>query len=75
MSAEKLDSMENGGDFKEMAKLDGNNNNWWVIKSGENLLSNMTFRLTDVYGQTVTTTVIGSLSENGKYDTGTNFPY
>lgn len=65
----------NGGDFKEMEKLDGNNNNWWVIKSGENLLSNMTFRLTDVYGQTVTTTAIGSLSENGKYDTGTNFPY
>ena len=65
----------NGSGFKQMEKLSGNENNWWVIKSGENLLSNMTFRLTDVYGHTVTTGRIGSLSENGKYDTGTNFPY
>ena len=65
----------NGGGFKQMEKLSGNENNWWVIKSGSNLMSNMTFRLTDVYGHTVTTNKIGSLSENGKYDIGVNFPY
>ena len=65
----------NGGGFKQMEKLSGNENNWWVIRSGSNLMSNMTFRLTDVYGHTVTTNKIGSLSENGKYDTGKNFPY
>ena len=65
----------NGDGFKQMEKLSGNENNWWVIRSGSNLMSNMTFRLTDVYGHTVTTNKIGSLNENGKYDTGTNFPY
>ena len=65
----------NGGGFKQMERLDGIDNNWWVIRSGSNLMSNMTFRLTDVYGHTVTTNKIGSLSENGNYDTGVNFPY
>lgn len=64
----------NGDGFKQMEKLSGNENNWWVIE-GSSLMSNVTFRLTDVYGHTVTTNKIGSLSENGKYDTGTNFPY
>ena len=66
----------NGGDFKEMEKLDGNKNNWWKVQdSGGGLMSNVTFRLTDVYGNVVTTNKIGSLAENGKYDTGANFPY
>ena len=64
----------NGGVFKEMGRLSGNENNWWVVE-GSGLLSNVTFRLTDVYGHIVTTGRIGSLRENGKYDTGTNFPY
>ena len=65
----------NGGEFKEMGRLSGTENNWWVIKSGENLLSNMTFRLTDVYGHIVTTGRISSLRENVEYNTNVNFPY
>ena len=64
----------NGGDFKEMKRLSGKDNNWWVVE-GSNLMSNVTFRLTDVYGDTETTSRIGSLGENGKYDTGINFTY
>ena len=64
----------NGSGFKQMEKLSGNENNWWVIKSGENLLSNVTFRLTDVYGHIVPTGRISSLSASTSYDVGTNFP-
>lgn len=71
----KVEYASNGSDFKNMEKLSGNENNWWVIKSGKNLLANMTFRLTDVRGNTITTTAISKLSVGGAYDLGTNFPY
>lgn len=64
----------NGGVSKEMGRLSGNENNWWVVE-GSGLLSNVTFRLTDVYGHTVQTGRISSLSASTYYDVGTNFPY
>ena len=71
----KVEYSSNGNTFKEMEKLDGNKNNWWVIKSSENLTSNMIFRLTDVYGNTITCNAIGNLSVGGTYDLGKNFSY
>ena len=64
----------NGGGFKQMEKLSGNENNWWVVE-GSGLLSNVTFRLTDVYGHIVTTGRISLLRENVEYNTNVNFPY
>ena len=64
----------NGDGFRQMERLSGNKNNWWVIESGDNLTSGMKFRLTDIYGNTVTTDTLGTLSAGGKYDTGVNFP-
>ena len=71
----KVEYSSNGNTFKEMEKLDGNKNNWWEIKSSENLMSNLTFRLTDVYGNTITCAAIGKLSVGGTYDLGANFNY
>lgn len=70
----KVEYSSNGSSFKEMKKLSGNENNWWVIESGNDLMSNMTFRLTDVYGNTITGEKISKLSVDGKYDIGKNFP-
>lgn len=71
----KVEYSSNGNTFKEMEKLDGNKNNWWVIKSGNDLFSNLQFRLTDVYGNTITCAAISKLSVGGTYDLGTNFNY
>ena len=71
----KVEYSSNGSDFKEMKKLDGNKNNWWEIKSGENLMSNLTLRLTDVYGNMITCAAISKLSVGGTYDLGANFNY
>ena len=71
----KVEYSSNGNTFKEMEKLDGNKNNWWVIKSGNDLFSNLQFRLTDVYGNTITCNAIGNLSVGGTYDLGKNFSY
>lgn len=71
----KVEYSSNGNTFKEMEKLDCNKNNWWEIKSGENLMSNLTFRLTDVYGNTITCAAISKLSVGGTYDLGANFNY
>ena len=71
----KVEYSSNGNTFKEMEKLDGNKNNWWVIKSGNDLFSNLQFRLTDVYGNTITCAAISKLSVGGTYDLGKNFSY
>ena len=71
----KVEYSSNGNTFKEMEKLDGNKNNWWVIKSGNDLFSNLQFRLTDVYGNTITCAAISKLSVGGNYDLGKNFSY
>lgn len=71
----KVEYSQDGINFKEMEKLDGNKNNWWKIQSGKNLMSNLTFRLTDVYGNTITCAAIGKLSVGGTYDLGANFNY
>lgn len=71
----KVEYSQDGINFKEMKKDDGNKNNWWKIDSGSDLMSNMTFRLTDVYGNTITGSTIGKLSAGGTYDLGKNFPY
>ena len=71
----KVEYSSNGNTFKEMEKLDGNKNNWWEIKSGNDLFSNLQFRLTDVYGNTITCNAIKSLSVGRNYDLGKNFPY
>lgn len=70
----KVEYSSNGSSFKEMKKLSGNENNWWVIEPGNDLMSNMTFRLTDVYDNTITGEKISKLSVDGKYDIGKNFP-
>jgi len=56
-----------------MEKLANHENNWYVIKSGENLTTKLIFRLTDVHNQVVTTNAITNISASGKYDTGVNF--
>lgn len=62
--------------FMDMQRLDGYKNNWWVVKSSNGmLLSDVSFRLTDVSGHTVTGTAIRTLSVGGSYDIGVNFPY
>ncbi|MBD5441074.1 MAG: hypothetical protein HDR33_08665 [Treponema sp.] len=71
----KVEYSSNGNTFKEMEKLDGNKNNWWEIKSGNDLFSNLQFRLTDVYGNTITCNAIKSLSVGRNYDLGKNFSY
>lgn len=73
----KVEYSSNGNTFKEMEKLDGNKNNWWKIQSehGENLTSNLTFRLTDVYGNMITCAAISKLSVGETYDLGANFNY
>ncbi len=71
----KVEYSQDGINFKEMEKLDGNKNNWWKIQSGKNLMSNLTFRLIDVYGNTITCTAISKLSVGGTYDLGANFNY
>ena len=70
----KVEVSYDGKNYTQMRHLDGYRNNWWVI-DGKDLMSNVTFRLTDINNKTITTNKIGSLSENGKYDTGVNFPY
>lgn len=71
----KVEYSQDGINFKEMEKLDSNKNNWWVIKSGNDLFSNLQFRLTDVYGNTITCAAISKLSVGGTYDLGANFSY
>lgn len=71
----KVEYSHDGSNFKEMKKLSGNENNWWKIDSGSDLMSNLTFRLTDVYGNTITGSTISKLSASGTYDLGKNFPY
>ncbi len=71
----KVEYSQDGINFKEMKKLSGNKNNWWEIQSGKNLMSNLTFRLTDVYGNTITCAAISKLSDGGTYDLGANFHY
>ena len=61
--------------FAQMKRLDGYKNNWWVIESGSDMLSDVSFRLTDVSGHTVTGNAIRALSAGGRYDIGVNFPY
>lgn len=61
--------------FTDMRQLDGYKNNWWVVEFGSDMPSDVTFRLTDVSGHTVTGTAIPALSVGGSYDIGVNFPY
>lgn len=62
--------------FTDMQRLNGFENNWWVVESSNGmLLSDVSFRLTDVSGHTVTGTAIRTLSVGGSYDIGVNFPY
>lgn len=71
----KVEYSQDGSNFKEMKKLDGNKNNWWKSDSGSDLMSNLTFRLTDVYGNAITCVKISKLSIGGTYDLGKNFSY
>lgn len=57
-----------------MEKLDGHNNNWYVISNGSNLTSRLNFRLTDVLGHVVTTNAITNISASSTHNTGVNFP-
>ncbi|MDE6350593.1 MAG: hypothetical protein K2K67_06300, partial [Treponemataceae bacterium] len=71
----KVEVAFDGKNFTPMQKLSGNENNWWFIKSGSDMLSDVSFRLTDTFGHTVTGTTIRALSVGGRYDIGVNFPY
>ena len=72
----KVEFSSDGVNFSEVENLRGIENNWFEVASGENLLSGKHyFRLTDVYGQTVTTSNVGVFSVNGIYDLGKNFGY
>lgn len=71
----KVEFSQDGKSFKELQKLSGIENNWYLVE-GNNLLSgNHYFRLTDVNGQVVVTDRIDTFSVNGKYDLGKNFGY
>ena len=70
----KVEFSQDGSNFTEVGKLDGIKNNWYVIPSGQNLLSGAHyFRLTDIHDQTLTTENLGTFAGNGTYDTGKNF--
>lgn len=72
----KVEFSQNGTDFSEIQKLDGNKNNWYMIPSGTHLLSGAHyFRLTDVYDHIVTTKYLGSFSAETSFSTGVNFDY
>ena len=72
----KVEFSSDGVNFSEVENLSGIKDNWFKVASGENLLSgNHYFRLTDVYGQTLTTSNVGAFSVNGIYDLGKNFGY
>ena len=70
----KVEFSQDGSSFKEVSKLSGIENNWYVIKSGSSLLSGAHyFRLTDVYNHTFTTNNLGAFAENSIVDCGKNF--
>lgn len=69
----KVEFSQDGENYKDVQKLSGHENNWYKI-DGENLLSGKHyFRLTDIYGQVITTDNAGTFTENGNFDLGKNF--
>lgn len=70
----KVEFSQDGNNWSEANKLSGIENNWYVIPTGNNLLSGAHyFRLTDVHNQIVVTNNLGTFSADGKVDTGVNF--
>lgn len=70
----KVEWSKDGTNFTEMEKLAGHENNWYKAE-GSDLTTKLIFRLTDVYGQVVTTSAVTGISAERSYDTGVNFSY
>lgn len=72
----KVEISFDGKKFIPMERL-LNSNNWYKVETNDSqgLSKNKVFRLTDIYGHTITSQTVGQISGFSKHDLGKNFDY